>query len=378
MVFGLTGTGAAIAIFLGASVAAVLTMIAASMLKNARGRAKGIAMSGTFLLVLVVGTVFAAGAIGNAFPSLVAPDGVLPGGQAILQAAAGVEGCPAGVSTIPSPTVTFTTQDKYLPGTAVTTKNMFRRAGQELWTNVAGAGTTTALNVGETIEVAVGIDTTDESTEPYGPLFEYIVPCEEQPTLLAPDANGVNTETILVSNDALATDLTFTSFDENGQVQAADTTNVQDVGAGDVKNMEIKWVSTFREDFGDVQGCGKMSNVLVAQYNTTDWDDITVLSGGVELADAAVPTVHTKTTGFSDKAWQSDVLESVADVRYTVVVDADDSTNPSAASGNITWSLYDSSKYLDNDVNQVFCGVEDENDNEIGATAADTGTSLIS
>jgi hypothetical protein len=267
-----------------------------------------------------------------------------------------------------SPTVTVKTPDVY-GGAAVTTQNAYRKCGESSWTDIAGAGTFSA-NVGDKYEFVFGIDSDDDTAEPYGPHITcddpYVVPCSENPTIERS-----------VVDDSLATDLTAVAFDpdDGNQITASDTITI---GAGDIKNVRFKWQGSFEEDFGN-RFVGEDSNVLVIRYNTTEIDKVYVTKeDGTKLTPTNVPVLLSSSSGYTDRAYKFPVLKSNSEYWHTLVIDADDTVNPGAS--NITLYLYDSNWYFDNDVtpSMVKGGVEDEDFAETGATAADTLTIVVS
>jgi hypothetical protein len=314
------------------------------------------------VLAILFGVIYASN------QGLVSIPGQQPPGQQ-----PGTPQAPSCLSTT-SPTVTVKTPDVY-GGTAVTTQNAYRKCGESSWTDVAGAGTFNA-DVGDKYEIVFGIDSDDDTAEPYGPHITcddpYIVPCQETPTVER-----------AVVDDSLATDLTAVAFDPDDGNQIT-TSDPIDIDAGDIKNIRFKWQGAFEEDFGN-RFTGDDTNVLVVRYNTTQFDKMYVTKDdGTKLAPANVPTLLTSSSGYTDRAFKFPVLKSNAEYWFTLVADADDSVNPTGGDNtseptnfdvsNITLYLYDSNWYFDNDVTpaQVKYGVEDEDFAETGATAADT------
>lgn len=372
-------TGWMISLFLGAIIGIVSAVLIGSRLKNAnvRGASAAFLMVGIFLGAGVVSTAIVGVSGSRVLPNLFAVDGVVQTGLVTdvnMLEVQTIQGCPPNIGTIPTPDILFATTSIYQKGTAVTTKNMARIEGIESWTNVAGAASMGNISPGDVLEVVIGMDTTDENAEPYGPTFKYSVPCVETATLKMPDGSPV-----FVSDDSVAGDLTAVAFDRNGQpMVTATNTNAQVIGPGDVITGKIRWSGAFREDFGNKYACSKTGNIIVAQFNTSEYDDIKLTDlNGNEYPSGTVPDIHSKTTGFTDFAWIYPYIESVAEINSLVVMDADNVANPGANDSNITFSLYATSVYLDGDSNTVKCGVQDETRTRIGAVAADTLSYLI-
>jgi len=264
-----------------------------------------------------------------------------------------------------TPTITLYTPDKYNPGTAVTTQNMYRRVIAPgvygTWVDVAGAGTF-SLAPGTEIEYVIGIDSDDESAEPYGRhVSSWVVPNQETPSIVE-----------YVANDAAATDLTDTYFDEYDDANTA-----QSWSAADIKTLGGKFTGKYEYDFGAID-CGEMSNVLVVRYNNTQIDKIDVTSivddtgKSYPVTETTVPVIQSSATGTVQKAYKFPVIESNNGYKFKYSLDGDDSIAVNTSITALTWYLYDSAHYLDSNDNLVKCGVEDEDDAEIGAAAADT------
>jgi len=295
-----------------------------------------------------------------------------PGATPAPPGVPGVPGAPpAGpcVGLAATPTVTLETYDRYNQGTAITTKNMYRKVGGNTWTNVAGTGTI-QLSAGTEIELVFGIDSTDEVEEPPGEHMYYTLPCAETATLSVPVANDVDD----------TSHATITVFDENG------ATGAQAVGAGDVKTVFIDITGKYEYDLGNID-CGETSNLLIAKYNTTSIDDIEVTGVTMETPTKKSYTVSTAgvpvgiagaltATNFGLQGWELPVLESNSKYRVTYVIDADDTENPGAS--DLEWYIADSAHYLDNDDNTIKCGVEDEDQTDIGLTGRISQTTVIS
>jgi len=280
-------------------------------------------------------------------------------------------------------TTTFETNNKYSSGSAVTTQNMYRKQGSNTWTDVAGAATA-SLSQGETIDVIIGIDTNDEAAEPYGPVFKYTVPVGA-PTAIIKLPNG---SPVTVRNDALATDLTGTYFDENDAANTA----ITGVSAGDTFNLAVKWKGSFEEDFGNIfcenpvdssllGGEKGYGTLIVVKYNTTEVDAVQGVNiDGQALTAASVPVAVSNdngATGFALKGWEGPTLESTAQFTVDYFLDTDDTVAMNTSISAFTWYLYTNSMYLDNDDNTVKCGVADEDDTLIGAASEDSIAPVI-
>ncbi|NOR84692.1 hypothetical protein GQ473_01100, partial [archaeon] len=152
--------------------------------------------------------------------------------------------------------------------------------------------------------------------------------------------------------------------------------------AGDIKTLGAKFTGSYEEDFGNINA-GEMSNVLVVRYNNTQIDKIELTSivddqgKSYAVTEVSVPVVVGSASGTVQKAYTFPVIESNNGYKYKYVLDGDDTVPVNTTITAVTWSLYDSGFYLDENTNTIESGVEDEDDAEIGAAAADTITPSI-
>lgn len=263
--------------------------------------------------------------------------------------------------------VTIDTPDLY-GGAAVTTKNIYRLQGTSTWTEVAGAATFNA-NPGSTYEIVFGIGdlNTEDDAEPYGPVATWTAPCSPYPIISRE-----------VVDDSLYTDLVNRAWDpEDGTVITSSATI--DIDNGDVFNIEVEWQAAFEEDFGN-RFCDK-GNVLAIEYptaNYTNWK-ATDLNGNA-YPTATCPTLESVAAGNVLKCYEVPTLKSNAMWNFYLVADCSGSgKDGDGGIFNVTANLYDVSRYVNNDVTppSTPCGVEDEDGNELGATAADTLTIYV-
>ena len=262
-----------------------------------------------------------------------------------------------------TPNLTVNVVDKYNTGTAVSTKLMWRIKGGDLWTNIANGGSISEP-VGTTVEIVVGIDTTDETAEPYGETLEYKFTAVPKDTI-----------TVKVRNDALATELTGVYFDRYDVVNTA-----QAWTAGDEWTLGFEFASKKEKDFGNVF-VGEQSNIVVIKYNKSqiakiEIDSIIGSDGTVyDIKTASRPELVS--TALGTVSYEFPVLQSSTRYKALYTITGDDSVAVNTTITALTIELFDSNHYLDNDDNVVLGGVEDEDSLEIGAAATDTITPVI-
>ena len=266
--------------------------------------------------------------------------------------------------------VTVRQVDRYNPSTAITGKNMYRQLGSS-WVAVAGGA-----NIEKTgytiIDFVSGIDDDEYAALEYGPYYkDWRMPCTYAEDMI-----------VVVANDALATDLTATYFDEHGTAAAT-----QAVSASDEPILEFSFKVSAEEDYGNAY-CGGdpaivddvMSNLVVFRYNTTNIDKVKLRSlrntgtgATYPVTVAGVPTGVQNTlltendslTGF--KAYLFPVLQDGETIRASYLLDVDDTVECSTNHLNI--SVWDSDWYEDSDDGLIKWGVEDENNVNIGAAS---------
>lgn len=258
----------------------------------------------------------------------------------------------------------------------MTTKNIYRVKGLSSWTELAGAATF-AQSPGKKIEFVFGQGADDDMDEPFGCKIEYSVPCDETPVLSAAEyckdggASGV-------VDYAAEGDLAVVMYDpEDGDaIVAADTV---DIDNGDVFSLKTTWQGAYEEDYGNrFTPC---DNVLVYHYHNKAYTAMKATDlNGIDYPTAPVPAQHTVAASNVDKAFYVPVLKSNAMWEFFTVADVSGSgIEANQTYGNSTLTLYDNNWYIDNDVTPsvIKCGVEDEDNTDIGSNGYDSFTMLL-
>lgn len=262
--------------------------------------------------------------------------------------------------------MTISTPDVY-GGAAVTSKNLVREQGTATFSEVAGAATFSA-DPGDVYEIVAGIGASDDEDEPFGPKVAYTVPCKSNPTVSIP-----------VVDDGVEGGVTVRFWDpEDGTTISASAP--VDIDNGDLFNIKTEMQGTFETDYGN-RYCDK-GNVLVIKYNNTEFASWSATDlSGAKFPTADVPGLDTNAaSGYTEKAFQLPVLKSNELFTFYLVADATGSgQEPDGVNGNTTISLYDVNWFENNDLGTptVMCGVEDEDDGDVGSTGAVTGTVSI-
>ena len=259
--------------------------------------------------------------------------------------------------------------NEYNPGTSVGAISiMYRQKGASAWI----LGTTGAFSgvPGAEYEVALGLNTTTAQTalaQPtVGPVISYTVPC---------DASYI--KEVVFTNDALSTDLSANAYDPVTGLIVNNGAQPIDIDAGGPVSVPVDWYSSYEENYGTL-ACGQFSNVMVVRVNTTEYEGVNVQYYGQDLATASAPKSLPTWSGYSDYAFYAPVLESTMDQSkkaFSIILDPDNTVNPTGGASNVTAWLYDSAVFYNSNAasgsSLIQCGIQDETNAEIGAATAD-------
>jgi len=249
-----------------------------------------------------------------------------------------------------SPNLTIKAYDKEA-GTALTeATNLYRVKGDKTFSTFT-AGTGFDANAGDTIEIVMGITTSDFTDNAYGQMKEIVVECKETPS--------VEYEMV---NDEIETELTATFLD------AEESASAETYVAGQTQDITIKLQAGVKEYFGNPY-IGGNSNVLVLNLNTTEWDAPEKVSvGGVELKKVATPQRHVAVASMIAYAYEMPVITDVA-TKIVVSMNADDTTAPAT---DMTAHMYAGNYFYNADNQEIESGVENEEGLAVGTDASDT------
>lgn len=253
-----------------------------------------------------------------------------------------------------TPNLTINAYDLENKGTAVTeATNSYREKGTTTWKTFT-AGTGFDASALKTYEVVMGVTTSNRIDNAYGKYFEYIVPCSETPSIERE-----------VANDEVEGSLTATFYNADGDASA------ETFSAGETQTVSVKLKAGTDEYYGNPFIDANV-NRLVIGLNSTEWDapEQVYLSDGTELKRTEVPTIQTLSSGIIYYAYE---LPAISDKEMRVYLDlnADDSTAPVT---DMTGYIYAGSYYINSETGNVEFGVEDDEDNAVGASDPDTVT----
>ena len=253
-----------------------------------------------------------------------------------------------------SPTVTVKAYDKDSPGTALTeATNLYRVKGEKTWNEFA-TGTGFEASVNDVLEIALGVNASDQTDNAFGGQYEYTVGCSETPS--------VEYE---MADDSVETALTATFYNADGAA-AAET-----FSADESQTVSIKVKAGANDYFGNPYAPTDRPNVLCLQLNSTTWDKPDqVYTADGDLKSVAVPNRLTAVADKNDYCYELPVLnDKITEV--FLELNTDDSTAPGV---DDTAHIFAGSYYLNADTSEIEFGVEDEDDNAVGTDAADTVT----
>ena len=231
-------------------------------------------------------------------------------------------------------TVTLSAIDKYTSAAAGTT-HRYKINGAPALT-VSNAGTFTA-SPGDQLQILWG---NGEDTTYFGAVDTVTVPCSGTKTY----------DTELYANGTL----TIEVFNEEGNLIDGSAEN-ETLAAGDVVTLEAKLKGQYQKGF--IYG-----GVIVAEWNSSELDDVVVDFGGSETSVPQIYTITFSTTS-STKAYSVPAIISNQILTGSIVLDADDSANPLDATDPVL-TFYPNDYFINEDAGASFDGpaAEDEDD----------------
>lgn len=253
-----------------------------------------------------------------------------------------------------TPSLTIDSFDKDNVGTSLTeSTNLYREKGKRSWNNFT-AGTSFEVSALKTYEIVMGITTTDFTDNAYGQMFEYTVPCEENPSIERE-----------VANDEIETSLTSTFYN------ADDNAVAETFSAGETQTIELRFKAGTDEYFGNPFFQGN-PNVLVLELNSTTMDkpESVAIKGGAELKEVSVPGRQALSSGNNYYAYELPLIGD-REVSIEIALNADDSNAPAV---DDTAYMYAGNYYINSETGEVEFGVENEEDSAVGTDASDSVT----
>src|SRR3990167_3894611 len=254
------------------------------------------------------------------------------------------------ICAVEDTTVTLAALNKY---TQVSTGGAHRyRVNGASPSTVADAGTLTA-SPGDKIEVLWYNAST--SGNYYSDLNTYTIPCKG--TYSPPKELFQNMSTV-----------TIQVFNEEGNVIDGGVEN-ETLAAGDVVTLPIKFTGQYQRGL-------PYGLVVVAEWNSTEIDDVIVNLGGSEVS---VPQIESVAAANRAKAYSVPAILSNQILEGSVTIDSDDTINPADGGGDITLTFYANNYYVNEDNGASVEGpaVEDEDDTRTGLVVSYANTVSI-
>ena len=332
---------------LGLAIAALIQLAQGQKNKKVRirGRNFGLIIAAIGLIALVVpavsmGIPFLAEEVSFGFLAAgVTADGVQP-------TSVGVDG---KLCAVEDTTVTLSAEDKYTVATTggnhryrVSSDGGVTFAPEQI---LSDDGTFTA-SPGNVIEILWNNET---DTSAFGILDFMVVPCAGTETFAARTVN----------NGTLTTRI----FNEEGNLIGSVGGFINEtLVAGDVVNLDMELQGQFEREFPH-------GFVLVVEYNKTTIDEVDFILDGVNIQETAVPTVFAPTLGAESSKQAFEVAPSISNVKQigTIMIDADDNTDPQASTSDILFTYYPKDYFVNRDFNGRVDepAAEDEDNNAI-------------
>ncbi len=256
-----------------------------------------------------------------------------------------------------APTLTITGFDALSSGTSIGTGSFkYRKVGDKAW-QTGAYGTAITSSYGTVYQVLHMAG----NTTWYGKL--------ETVTITEP----IQTHEVPIYSIATAASMSAAYQNSDGSVNSV--SNAQALAAGDVKTLKLQVTGHYKKAYGapsvgDISGT--KDNMIVFEYNGSEVDSVTYAAGS-SIGRPQQATVSA--TANEQSAYTFPVLISTADTGFqSVVVDADDSINPTATGGDagrVNATIYDMDIYqIDNagyaNDQEPAAGVENNKGTDVG------------
>jgi len=262
------------------------------------------------------------------------------------------------LSQLVSPTISFTGQNKFITSTALTSEyvRVMERNGlvNDFGQKSLNSGTL-AVEPGKAYKLYWGENSSTYYTE-------------------VEDYTGHSTDNVQPKTVALCTidtSPTITVYDENGQVQSS-SANAQALGASEVVTVGVKLKATADKCYGNPDAPG--TNAVCFDYNSTVFKKISM--PGKTAITAPYSVSSAKAAGMAEACFPVDKVADTGSSTFDLTLEAQ-SSQPTNAH-NITGTFEDVAFDLDGDNLDEIWGFQDEVNNNLGDTSANTFTIYVS
>lgn len=313
-----------------------------------------------FMFILIVGSLYLGGVGSFLSPTLNSPlsvgvvtpqieDSVNTGNTNLIDSNA-VSVCEPGKG-VEDTTVTLSAIDAY-NDSATAGSHRYRINGNAAKT-VSDGGTFTA-SPGDKLEILFANGATTGAY--YSDVVNVVVPCAGTKEYTANlYHNGTNTVQV---------------FNEENQLIGLDGTtyNNETLAAGDVVTLKA-------EVKGSFQAGMPFGGLLIVEYNSTEIDNVIADFGNADVVPVSSQFYPASATDHAVKAYRIPALLGNAIVTGSIVIDADDTVNPSA-SDNIDLKLVPFNYFIDNNKGGAIGGPAAEDEANVATYAASTKSVL--
>ena len=256
--------------------------------------------------------------------------------------------CPPG--SVEDITATFLATD-FFTGSATGGSHAYKRWLGSSWgpiTSLADAGTAT-LSAGDKLQVLFGNAST--SANYYGSLKEFTLPCGAGTYTATDKLYGNSSRTVTVFNE---------------EKNSVGINQAEAIASGDVVTLDVEIKSVFQK--GEPYG-----GVIVAEFNTSTYDDVIINLGGVKVD---TPDVYRTQTGNTTRTYSIAPFTGTDKLVGSITLDAK-SIEPTATVGNVTLTYYPNSFFIDEDAGSNFAGPSPDDEDAV-ATRLDVTTFVLS
>jgi len=253
-----------------------------------------------------------------------------------------------------SPSITVNGFDTENPGSSLSGIGMYRIEGTNTWNDMS-TGSGMSLEVGETYEFYMGLDTSpDEVDNNHGKYFTYTVPCKP--------AASIEKELAQYEDES---GLEATFYNSDGDKSNESMT----LGSTSVVSIDVR--AGVDEYFGNPFAEGANPNVMCFNLNQTVFADVAKVSvDGTEVSTADQPRRFDSAAGETTYCYEMPVFTD-DESTIEITVESDDTNLPNETTDAY---IFAGSWTLNSDTGEVSVGVEDEDGNAVATDSAKTVT----
>jgi len=246
----------------------------------------------------------------------------------------------------------FTGQNKYLKGTALTTDwvRVIKQGSIKDLGQISMNSGTISLDPESTYNLYYGENTSSDTR--YTSIEKYVAPCQ--------DATDNKVGLLCTVDTAPA----ITIYNSDGQV-LTNATNTQVIAQDEVVDVEVKVKVAADKCYGNPESGKK--NAICFGYNSTTYESVKANTPSSAATPYSIGNIQS--TGFATSCYELNLLEDTASQILTVTLKPASGKNPAPdSSDNITIKLEDVDFDLDQSTLSEIWGFQDESNNNLGVT----------